>query len=186
AIEVGEHVAEQRPVLLRDHLVGPNRDRRELLAGAHRVRAALLDVPRELLLEARHPDHEELVEVGAGDGEELEPFERRDLRVEPLLEHPLVERQPRQLPVDEEPGVAEVYAPRSLRRGHHGEHRRRWGSRARRDDRRSGGSWPCGDLFHRTGLYTHPTALTTRRDALYTARNAMRQGGRPEMMTGFQ
>src|ERR1700674_3509440 len=68
AVEVGKDVAQKRPILPRHHLVATRPEGRELLAGAHRVGPALLDVPGELLLEARDADHEKLVEVRAGNG----------------------------------------------------------------------------------------------------------------------
>src|SRR5256885_8504669 len=40
--------------------------------GGEAVRTALLDLSRHLLLQAGHPDHEELVQVGPADGEELD------------------------------------------------------------------------------------------------------------------
>ena len=51
-------------------------------------------------LQAGDADHEELVQVRAHDCEELHPLEQRDGRVEGLLEHALVELQPRELAVD--------------------------------------------------------------------------------------
>ncbi len=131
AVEVGEHVAEQRLVLPRHHLVAALGDGLELLAGAERVRPALLHVPRELLLEARDPDHEELVQVGAGDGEELEPLEGRYQWIDPLFQHALVEGQPGKLAIDEEARLAEVLDG-GMRQRHHG------GFRRRRDHRQRG------------------------------------------------
>ena len=52
-------------------------------------------------LETGHPDHEELVEVAGEDRREPDPLEQRQLRVLGELEHPLVEPQPGQLPVEE-------------------------------------------------------------------------------------
>ena len=66
-----------------------------------------MDLGFDLLLEARDPDHEELVEVRPVDRDEFEPLEQRVARVEGLLEDPVVERQPRQLAVDVEPGIVE-------------------------------------------------------------------------------
>ena len=52
-------------------------------------------------LQAGDADHEELVEVRRRDGGELDALEQRHRRVGGFLEHALVERQPRQLAVDE-------------------------------------------------------------------------------------
>ena len=52
-------------------------------------------------LEAGDADHVELVEVGGEDRQEPGPLEEREVLVLGLLEHPLVERQPAQLPVGE-------------------------------------------------------------------------------------
>jgi len=120
AVEVGEHVAEQRPVLPSSHLVAAVRHRRELLAGAQGVGPALLHMTGELLLEAGDADHEEFVEVRAGDGEELQPLQGGDARIEALLEHALVEGQPRELAIDEEARVVEVLDRRLRERNHGG------------------------------------------------------------------
>ena len=49
--------------------------------------------------------HEELVEVGGEDRQELEPLEQRHAFVERLGQHPAIELEPAQVPV--EPGVLE-------------------------------------------------------------------------------
>ena len=53
-----------------------------------------------LLDETGHTDHEELVEVGADDGQEFEALQEGQLVRKPLLEHPVVELQPAQLAID--------------------------------------------------------------------------------------
>ena len=75
-------------------------DSLQLLAGQHPVRRGVGDAAEVLLLEARHTDHEELVEVRGDDGEELEPFEERHVPVACLLENPLIKLQPGELAVD--------------------------------------------------------------------------------------
>ena len=55
-------------------------------------------------LQAGHPHHEELVEVGGEDRQEPDPFEQRQVRVLGQLEHPGVEVQPGQLAVEEPVG----------------------------------------------------------------------------------
>ena len=54
----------------------------------------------DLLLEARHADLEELVEVAGEDGQEAGPLQQRVALVLRLVEDALVELQPRQLAVD--------------------------------------------------------------------------------------
>ena len=49
--------------------------------------------------EASHAHHEPLVEVGAEDLDELQALEQRDALVEGLVEHAVVEAQPRELAV---------------------------------------------------------------------------------------
>ena len=76
-------------------------DRGQLLARRQareiRRRVALFD----RALEAGDAHHEELVEIRRGDRRELDPLEQRRRRVGRFLEHALVEREPRQLAVDE-------------------------------------------------------------------------------------
>jgi hypothetical protein len=54
-----------------------------------------------LLTHAGHADHEEFVEIGAKDRQELQPLHQRILGVLRLLEHAQVEFQPAQLAVEE-------------------------------------------------------------------------------------
>ena len=51
--------------------------------------------------EAGHPDDEEFVQVGPGDREEPKTLEKGVVLIHRLFEHPLIERQPGKLPVDE-------------------------------------------------------------------------------------
>ena len=57
-----------------DELVGARADGRELLVRHHAVGGDLFDLAGELLLQPGDAHHEELVEVDADDGEELEPL----------------------------------------------------------------------------------------------------------------
>ena len=59
---------------------------------------------RDAALQARDADHEELVEVGGEDRQEVGALEDRDGVVLGELEHPLVERQPAQFAVEEPVG----------------------------------------------------------------------------------
>ena len=51
---------------------------RNVSAGGQAVQAALDDRAFHLLLQAGHADLEKLVQIGAGDAEELQPFQQRD------------------------------------------------------------------------------------------------------------
>jgi hypothetical protein len=58
-------------------------------------------------VQARHTDHEELVQVRGVDGEELDALEQRRGVVLGQLEHAFVELEPRHLPVHEQLGRVE-------------------------------------------------------------------------------
>ena len=75
-------------------------DPRELLARRQPVRTSLADPGLELLVEARDPDHEELVEVAIEDREEFHPLEKGPARVERFVQNALVESEPRNLAVE--------------------------------------------------------------------------------------
>ena len=83
-------------------------DRRQLLIGGLAVDRHLFDAGAELLQDGRDAHHEELVEIGAGDGEELDALEQRMRGVLRLRQHALVERQPAQLSIDIQRRAAEV------------------------------------------------------------------------------
>ena len=76
--------------------------------GDHPVGAAGVDAGLELIVEVRHPHHEELVEVRLPDRAELDPLEQRHRGVLGELEHPVVEVEPGELAVEVERGVLEV------------------------------------------------------------------------------
>src|SRR3546814_1361202 len=82
-----------------------------LFRSSEAVRGAFLDIEQLLALEAGHADHEEFVEVVAGDGEEAQPLEQRMGGIARFLQHPPVEGQPAQLPV--EVAIARLAAARS-------------------------------------------------------------------------
>jgi hypothetical protein len=67
ALQPRRHLLAPDAVLLGHHRVGAGADRRQLLGGREAVGGRLGDVPRELLLEPRDPDHEELVQVRSDD-----------------------------------------------------------------------------------------------------------------------
>jgi len=77
-------------------------DPRQLLARGEAVGAALGLGLLQLLVQTGDPDHEELVQVGEGDGQELQPLEERPVVIRGLLQYPRVEREPGLLPVEVE------------------------------------------------------------------------------------
>ena len=60
----------------------------------------LLARGRAVLAQHRHPLHEELVEIGREDREELDPFEQRRPLIERLGEHAAIEFEPPEVPVE--------------------------------------------------------------------------------------
>ena len=76
--EPGLDVLQEAAVLLGHQLVRPLGDGLQDLGGGEPVRTPLTVARVEPPLEAGHPDHEELVEVGAEDGEELDALEEGD------------------------------------------------------------------------------------------------------------
>ena len=72
----------------------------ELLVRRH-ARLAVVDVGlgKRQVEQAADAHHEELFEVRPPDGEEFQPFEQRHARIDGLVEHALVEREPGKLSV---------------------------------------------------------------------------------------
>src|SRR5215218_11418455 len=71
----------------------------ELLLWGHPVWNGIGEIRSDLLLQPCDPDHEELVEVGLGYRDEPHPLQQRVPLVAGLFENPVVEPQPRELPV---------------------------------------------------------------------------------------
>jgi hypothetical protein len=88
------------PLLLAHQLVRFHRDRRELLRRGQAIGGAQVHIVELLPLEARHADHEELVQIVAADREEAQPFQQRMRRIARFLQHAPVERQPAQFAVE--------------------------------------------------------------------------------------
>jgi len=78
------------------------------LAGGHAVCRRLHHSGGDLLLERCDAHHEELGQVAAEDGEELDPLQERVRPVPRLFQHPGLERQHAELAVDEQAGVLQV------------------------------------------------------------------------------
>ena len=102
ALEGGQEMVAPAAVLLLDDRCHHEMDAAELFAGAEAVEAGVDDAGIHLLDEAGHADLEELVQVGADDGEELEPLQEWMVGVPGLLEHAAVEGQPAQLAVEKQ------------------------------------------------------------------------------------
>ena len=87
--------------MLLDHAPHPLDDGAEGFGPGQTVHRALHHLALDLLLQAGDADLEELIQVRANDAEELHPLQERVLRVERLFEHPIIELQPAQFPIDE-------------------------------------------------------------------------------------
>ena len=143
------------PVLPLHQGVGPLRDGLQHLGRLQAVHRALGDLVGHLGLQAGHPDHEELVEVGGDDAEELEPLQHRQAGLLGLLQDPLVEGQPGELPVEEERGVGRVGGAGGVggggQDGRHG--RSGWGVLEREAAcPQSGSGWGVGAIRRRVTM----------------------------------
>jgi len=79
----------------------------QLLGDGAAVDAEIGAAGAELLLERGHAHHEELVEIGADDGEELDALEQFVAAVARLFEHAALEFEQAELAVDIERGIVE-------------------------------------------------------------------------------
>jgi hypothetical protein len=95
-------------VLPLDLLVRDRADLGQHLPWRHAVGAGLFALQRDLALQSRHADLEELVHVAREDQQELQAFQQRRALVQRLVQHAGVEREQRQLAVDVQPPLAEV------------------------------------------------------------------------------
>ena len=93
-------LVEEAPVLRADQLVDALRDRGQRFARREPIRSRRRLARSRVPLEPGHADHEELVQVRAEDGEELDALEQRHRGVLGFLEHPAIELEPGQLAVD--------------------------------------------------------------------------------------
>ena len=99
--EGGHDPVEEDPRLALGELVDARPDGGQLLARGEAVRRAHAEAGRDLVLQASNAHPEELVEVLAGDGEELGPLEQRHPVVGREGEDARVEVEPRELAVEE-------------------------------------------------------------------------------------
>ena len=117
AFQRGQHVFVQTAVDLVGHARGRSADAFELLLDRHAVGAgAVGDAGLHFLLQAADADHEEFVEVGLEDGEELQAFQQRHVWVLGLLQDAAVEFQPTQLAVEIEGRIVQARHGRLGRR----------------------------------------------------------------------
>jgi len=87
-------------ILVVDHFLHTLPDGSERLGRRHAVNPALTDLAFDLLFDAGYAHLEELVEIGMGDAEKLEPFEQRVGGIKRLVQDPLVEFQPTEFAVE--------------------------------------------------------------------------------------
>ena len=80
----------------------------QLLGRGHAVGGSFERSCQQLVAKSRHPDHEELVEVGREDREEFDPLEQRTLLIECLFQDAQIELQPAELTVDVELGAVQI------------------------------------------------------------------------------
>ncbi len=83
---------------------------RSLLFGRAAVYGEFVHAGAHLLLQAADTLHEELVEIGTHDGEELDAFQQRCAVVLGLVQYAAVESQPGELAIEVPGGVREVDA----------------------------------------------------------------------------
>ena len=102
-----DHVAELTG-LAAVELGYPLGDARQDLIRRQAVGATGVDPGVDLVVHPGNPDHEELVQVGGEDRQELDPFHQRQRLVLGQLEHAVVEVEPGQFTVQVERGVGQV------------------------------------------------------------------------------
>jgi hypothetical protein len=98
----------QQPGRGRRLLAGDLPDGGQLIARAEAVGVGFHQRHLQLLVQAGDADHEELVQVPGVDGQELHPLQQRPAGAQRLVQHAIVEGQPRDLAVDEQRGVVQV------------------------------------------------------------------------------
>ncbi len=98
--EGGEKGLVKEGVLVGDHPLNPLPDGGEGFAGTKAVRPVGIAAVFKQLLQGSHANFEEFIEVGADDGEKLQPFQQGLGGILGLLQDPLVKFQPAKLPVE--------------------------------------------------------------------------------------
>ena len=79
----------------------------QLLGGRHAVGGDIHDTGADLLFQAGHAHHEELIQIGADNREEFDAFQQRVLRIFGFFQHAAEEFQLAQLTVDEQLGIVQ-------------------------------------------------------------------------------
>src|SRR4029450_6112666 len=110
----GEDVDEEAMLLVHE-LAHPRSDGGHDLDGGEAVGSDRVIPAPDEALEPGHPHHVELVEVGAKNGEELDPLEQRDRLVLGLLEPAAIELEQGEMTVDERGSVGFHRAPKASR-----------------------------------------------------------------------
>ena len=100
-LDGGDELAEVQVLLLADQVLDPVTDLQQLLSRRPPVGRELRQPGGHLVLQGGHPDLEELVQVGREDGAELQPLQQRRAGIRGQRQHPLVEVEPGELPVEE-------------------------------------------------------------------------------------
>jgi hypothetical protein len=88
-------------MLLAAETAGGRRDGRHGRRWGKPVGAHGMGPGGQVPLQLGHAHHEELVEVRADDGQELDALEKGDGRILGFAEHAVIELEPRQLAIDE-------------------------------------------------------------------------------------
>ena len=99
-LEPGQDFLVQQPILARNQLVGLLRHLQDHLIGAHAVGADRGGTGFDLRLEPRDADFEKFVEIAADDAQELQPLEQRVVAVFRLGQHPAIEGELAEFPVE--------------------------------------------------------------------------------------
>ncbi len=112
--QLGMQILPEAAAHLRQHAGDPLVNSFELLKRRPPVGGVFHDVGDNLLLDHRHTDHEELIQVGTDDRQEFHPFQERMALVACFFQHPLIELKPAQLAIDIERGIERERALREV------------------------------------------------------------------------
>ena len=74
--------------------------KRDLFPGRHAGRILFLVSSERRPHQGTHPHHEKLIQIGGTDGQEFAPLQQGVIGVGRFLQHPAVEIDPAQLPVE--------------------------------------------------------------------------------------
>jgi len=122
----GRDLAIEQGDLALDKRLDPSPDRFQLIERRHAVRRRNSDRGQDLLFEPGHPNLEEVVEVLAEDGQELDPLEHREVGVLGHGELQFVEIEPGKLPIYVPGGFGQRGGRHARFRFNMSPHRHRW------------------------------------------------------------